>query len=147
VDVAVFDDHITEIDADAEDDPLVLRRLLVPLGHAVLHRHRASDRFDNARKLDQDAVTRRFDDSAPMLGNLRVDQVVAMGAQSGQRARLVLAHQAAVAGYTAARTAASRSTRSPSTMFSRNFVPRILCAAALRGSTADRGYPHNSFNG
>ncbi len=59
---------------------------------------RAGDRFDDARELDQNAVAGGLDDAALVLGNLRVDQLAAMGAQPRQRAGLVLAHQPAVAG-------------------------------------------------
>ena len=69
VDVAVLDDDVAEIDADAEFDPLRARASGVALGHALLHGHGAGDRFDDARELDQHAVAGRLDDAALVLGD------------------------------------------------------------------------------
>ena len=94
VDVAILDDHIAEIDADAEDDPLMFGRLGIALGHALLHRHGAGDRSHDARELDQQAVASGLDNPAPVLGDFRGDQLATMGPQPGQCAGLVLAHEA-----------------------------------------------------
>src|SRR5205814_9410237 len=56
------------------------------------------DRLHDALELDEATVARRLDDAPLVLGNLRIDQLAAMGAQPRQRAGLVLAHQTAVAG-------------------------------------------------
>ncbi len=84
--------------ADPEYDPLVFRDRGIALGHAALHRDRAGDRLDDTWELDQDAVAGRLYDAALVLGDLRIDQLAAMGSQPRQRAGFVLAHQAAVAG-------------------------------------------------
>jgi hypothetical protein len=81
VDVAVLYNHAAEINADAEHDPLALGRLAVALLHPPLHCHRTGDRLHDTRKLDEDTVARRLDDAPLVLGNLRVDQLAAMGAQ------------------------------------------------------------------
>jgi hypothetical protein len=78
-------------DADAEDDPLALGHRGVALYHALLHRDGAGDRFDDARKFDENAAAGRVDNPALMLGDLRVDQFAAMGAEPRERAGLVLA--------------------------------------------------------
>ena len=70
VDVAVLDDDVARIDADAELDALVLRGRGVARRHALLHRDRAGDGFDDARELDEDAVAGGLDDAALVLGDL-----------------------------------------------------------------------------
>src|ERR1051325_5661252 len=98
VDVAVLDDHIAEIYADTEDDPPVLGHLHIALGHPLLRRDGTGHGLNHAWELDQDAISGRLDDAALVLGDLRVDQFAAMGAQPRQRAGFVLAHEAAIAG-------------------------------------------------
>jgi len=95
--VVVLDDDVAEIDADTEYDPLILRRCSVPLGHPALHRDRAGDGLNDARELDQDAVTGGLDDAAFVLRDARIDQVAAVASKTGKSPNLVLAHEAAVA--------------------------------------------------
>src|SRR5262249_4712213 len=73
--VAVLDHHVSDIDAHAELDPLVLGRGAVALHHAALHRDGADDRFDRAGELDQNAVAGCLDDAPPVRGDIRVDQL------------------------------------------------------------------------
>ena len=51
----------------------------VPLatGHALLDRDRAGDRVDDAGELDQGAVAHQLDDPAAVLGDQRVDELLA----------------------------------------------------------------------
>ena len=77
VDVAVLDDNVAQIDADAVLDPLVVRDGTVPFGHTPLDSNRTGDGFNYARKLDQDAIAGGLNDAAFVLGNLPVDQVTA----------------------------------------------------------------------
>src|SRR6266446_9003691 len=56
VEVVALDDHVAEIDADAQLDAAVRRDTRVPLGHRLLHRDRATHRIDDAGKLHQHAV-------------------------------------------------------------------------------------------
>jgi hypothetical protein len=96
VDVAVLDNHVARIDADAELDALVFRDSGVARRHALLHGERAGDRFDNAGKLCEDSVAGGLDDAALVLGDLRVDQLAAEGLEAREGAGLVLAHEPAV---------------------------------------------------
>ena len=96
--VAVLDDDVADVDADAELDALVLRHAGVALGHAALDRDRAAHGVDDAGELDQDAVAGGLDDAAGMLGDLGIDQLAAMRLEARQRAFLVVADQPAVAG-------------------------------------------------
>jgi hypothetical protein len=56
VNIVLFDDHVPEVDADPEDDALVLCRISIAVGHRPLNLDRAADRVDYARKFDQHAV-------------------------------------------------------------------------------------------
>jgi hypothetical protein len=59
-DVVVLDDDVSEIDADAEMDPLAVGQLRVAVNHPALHLDSATDRVDDALKLDQHAVASVF---------------------------------------------------------------------------------------
>ena len=56
VNVAVFDDHITRVDADAELDARVLGGGIVACCHPPLHCDGAGDRFDDTREFNQDSI-------------------------------------------------------------------------------------------
>ena len=62
VDVALLDDHVADVDADAERDAPVLGQLRLALGDALLDRGGALDRIDHARELDQRAVAHELGD-------------------------------------------------------------------------------------
>jgi hypothetical protein len=51
--VVLLNDHVAEVDADAEPDPLLLRHLGLALGHATLDLHSAAHGVDNAHELSQ----------------------------------------------------------------------------------------------
>jgi len=53
-----LDDHVAEIDADAELDPPFHRDIGIALGHLPLHLDRAAHRIYDTRKLRQQAVAR-----------------------------------------------------------------------------------------
>ncbi len=93
VEVVALDDHIAEIDADAQFDAALRRDARIPLGHRLLHRDRAAHRIDDAGKLDQQAVAGGLDDAAPVLGDLRIEQLAAQRFQAFERAFLVRPHQ------------------------------------------------------
>ena len=95
-DVVAVDDDIADIDADAEDDALVLGHARIAADHAALDYHRAPDRIDDTGKFDQRAVARGLDDTATMTGNRPVDQRPAMGFQRLQSADLIGLHKPAV---------------------------------------------------
>ena len=94
--VVALDQHVAEIDADAIDDALRLRRLGVALDHQLLDRDRAFDGGDDGGKLQQQPVARRLDDAAAEARHDRPRRL-AMLAHRPRRPRLVLAHQARVA--------------------------------------------------
>jgi hypothetical protein len=79
--VVILGDHIPEIDTDPKVDPLVARNGSVPFGHTSLEFDRAGDGFDHARELDQHAISGRLDDTPFVFGDLRIDELAAMGSE------------------------------------------------------------------
>src|SRR3984893_12287119 len=75
VEIVGLDDHVTEIGADAQFDAAVRLDPGVPLGHRLLHRDRAAHRIDDAGKLHQQDPAAGLDDVAPMLCDLRIEQL------------------------------------------------------------------------
>jgi hypothetical protein len=73
VDIAAFDDHVAEIDANTKNDLLIIGDGGIPHGHAVLYGGRAGNRFNDARELDENAVAGGLDDAAPVLGYLGIN--------------------------------------------------------------------------
>jgi hypothetical protein len=74
VNVALVDDNIAEIDADAELDAPFNQDVSVALGHRALHLGRAAHCTHDAGKLDQRAVAGGFDKAAAVLLDLWVEQ-------------------------------------------------------------------------
>ena len=68
-DVVVIKNDVTDVDADAKFDPLILRHGGILLGHAALDFNRTAHRIDCAGKLDQHSVAGRLDDAASMGGD------------------------------------------------------------------------------
>ena len=75
------------------------RNIGVALAHVALDLGGAGDRIHDARELDQHAVAGELDDAPPMLGDLGVDQLLAMRLERRERGGLVDAHEAAVADH------------------------------------------------
>ena len=93
VDVLAVDDHVAEVDADAELEPVLGRQGGVALAQGLLDVDSAGQRLDDAREVGQHAVTRRADDAAVVLGDEPVDDLAA-GPKPGVRAGLVAVHLA-----------------------------------------------------
>src|SRR6266481_2547460 len=53
IEIVALDDHVTEIDADAQLDAVVRRDIRVPLGHRLLDLDRTAHRIDHAGKFHQ----------------------------------------------------------------------------------------------
>ena len=95
-DVIAFDQHVTEIDADAEQHSPILRQTCIPLCHEFLNRDGALDRGNDRGKFHQHAIASALDDPAAMAGHDRIDGG-SMLPESPRCARLIDAHQPAVA--------------------------------------------------
>ena len=98
VDVALVEDHVAEIDSDAELDPAFHRHIGIVLNHRPLDFDGAAHRIDNTGKLDEQPVAGGLDDAAPMLLDLGIRKVTADRLQSFERAFLVGTHQPRIAG-------------------------------------------------
>src|SRR5262249_44141855 len=79
-------------------DPLILGRPRIALGHATLDGDRTGDGLNDARELDEDAITGCLDDAALVFGNLGVDEFAAMCSEPCESAGFVLSHKAAISG-------------------------------------------------
>ena len=93
-DVALLDDDVALVNADATLDATVRRQWFIALGQSRLHLGCAAQRVDNAGELDQEAVAGGLDDAAVMFADLRVDQLAVMRPEPLVGAFLVRAHQA-----------------------------------------------------
>jgi hypothetical protein len=93
IEVVVLDDHVAEIDADAQFDAVVRLDTRVSLGHRLLHLDRATHRIDDAGKLHQRAVAGGLDDAARVLGDFRIEELAAQRLEAFERAFLVRSHQ------------------------------------------------------
>ena len=90
--VALVDDDIAEIDADAKLDSLLLRHVSIAPHHAALNLDGTAYRIHHTGELHKHAVSGRLHDPATVLGDLGIEQRVAMGLELGKRALLVGAH-------------------------------------------------------
>src|SRR6478736_3974653 len=72
--VVVIENDVTDVNADAKFDPLILRHGDILLSHTALDFNRIAHRIDCAGKLDQHAVAGRFDDAASMRSDCGVNK-------------------------------------------------------------------------
>src|SRR5690242_1742033 len=74
-DVVVLHNNVALVNADTVLDPIIARCSGIPLHHAALPFSRTTQCIYHTGKLDQQAITGRFEDAAPVFGDLRVDNV------------------------------------------------------------------------
>ena len=98
-DVVLLNDHIAEVDPDAEVDPLIGRQRRISLNHSPLDLRRASHGVHNARIFRQQAVARVLYDPAPVLLDLRIDQLLEVRLEPFVGLFLGRPHQARIAGH------------------------------------------------
>src|SRR6478736_7300711 len=72
--VVVIENDVTDMNADAEFDPLILRHGGILLGHAALDFNRIAHRIDRTGKLDQHSVARSLDDATTMRGDSGINK-------------------------------------------------------------------------
>jgi hypothetical protein len=97
-DIVVVDDDVTDMNADAEFDPVVLWHVGILPGHAALDFNRKARRIDCAGEFDQHAVAGRLDYPSAMRGDGGIDQGPSKRLQPGKRTFLVGAHETAISG-------------------------------------------------
>jgi len=73
-DIIVIDDDVTDVNADAELDPVVLRHVGILPGHAALDFNRKARRIDGTGEFDEHAVAGRLDYPSAMRGDGGIDQ-------------------------------------------------------------------------
>ena len=95
-DVAVFDDDIAEIEADAVEQGARRRHVAIAPRHALLKIDGANQRVRHALELHQHAVAGGFDQAAPAFGDRGIDDFEPHGLQPGERSGLIDLHEPAV---------------------------------------------------
>ena len=88
-DIVVFNDNITDVNADAKFDPLVLRYIGIVFGHAALDFVGTSDGINHAGKLNESAVAGILDDASVMLSDFGIEKRFSESFQLRQRAFFV----------------------------------------------------------
>jgi len=94
-DIVLVDNDITDVNADAELDPLVLRRVDILFGHAALNFVGTSYRVDHAGELSNSAVPGILDDTSVMLSDFGIEKRLSKSFQLRQRAFFIDPYQAA----------------------------------------------------
>ena len=94
-DIVVFDDNITDVNADAKLDPLVLRHIGILFGHAALNFDGTSHGVDHAGELNESAVPGILDDASAMISDFGIEKRFSESFQLRQRAFFVDPYQAA----------------------------------------------------
>jgi hypothetical protein len=93
-DIVLFDNDITDVNADAELDPLVLRHVDILFGHAALNFVGTSDGVDHAGELGNSAVPGILDNTSVMLSDFGIEKRLSESFQLRQRAFFVDPYQA-----------------------------------------------------
>ena len=96
-DVAILDQDVAEIDADAELQPAAGGLGVIARGHRLLQRHGAAHRVQQAGELGEEPVAAGAGDAAAMVGDLRPDHVAQRCPHAAERALLVALDQPGVA--------------------------------------------------
>ena len=92
-DVVFVDDNITDVNADAELDPLVQRHIDILFGHAALNFVGTSHRVDHTGELNEGTVPCILDDTSVMFSNFRIEKRLSKRFQLRQRAFFVDPYQ------------------------------------------------------
>ena len=94
-DIVLFDNNITDVNADAKFDPLVLRHIDILFGHAALNFVGAAYGIDDAGELNESAVPGILDDASVMISDFGIKKRLSQSFQLRQRAFFVDPYQAA----------------------------------------------------
>ena len=97
--IVALDNHIANVNADAELDAAIPRHVPISILYAALHFRGASYCVHHAGKFHQHPVAGEFDNSPLMLGDFAIDKIGLQGLQCCECAGLVSAHEAAVSDH------------------------------------------------
>ena len=97
IDVVAVHDHVADIDTDPEIDPRLRGNVGVSLQHAALDFDYTAHCVHDRGELDQHAIPGGLDDATAVLGDLGIDQRLAVAFEPRERAFLVGGHQPRVA--------------------------------------------------
>ena len=89
-------DDITYVNADPKFDAVILRRIRIAMAKTPLQFGRAGDRIYDAGEFHQHAITGEFDDTALMLADLGINEIVPQRLQCRKGPGLVGTHEPAV---------------------------------------------------
>src|SRR6516165_10534419 len=98
IEVALVEDDVAEIDADAKLDTPLDRHIGVAPSYRLLDLDGAPHRIDDAGELDEQPVAGRLDDAASVFLDLGIRQLSPDCLQRGERAFLIGTHQPRIAG-------------------------------------------------
>ena len=73
--IIAVDNHVAQIDADAERDPLVLGQSRIAFGDCRLCLHGGADGINNAGKFREHAIAHELNNAAIVLGKYGLDEV------------------------------------------------------------------------
>jgi hypothetical protein len=94
-DIILFDNNITDVNADAKFDPFVLRHIDILFGHAALDFVGASHGIDHAGELNESAVPGILHDAAAMISDLGIKKHLSKSLELRQRSFFVDPYQTA----------------------------------------------------
>ena len=94
-DVVVFDNNISDVNADAKFDPFALRHIGILFCHAALDFVGTSHGVDHAGELNESAVPSILDDTSAMISDFGIKKRLSKSFQLRQRAFFVDPYQAA----------------------------------------------------
>jgi|SRR6516164_7879884 hypothetical protein len=98
-DVVFLNDHVTEVDANAEPDPALFGHFRLTVDHPALDLDRTAHGIDHARELGKEAVAGVFHGAAAVFSDFRINYLAEVGLKAAMRAFLVLAHQSRIPGH------------------------------------------------
>ena len=88
-DIVLFDDDVTDVNADAKFDPLDLRHIDILFGHAALDFVGTSYGVHDAGELNESAVPGILDDASAMFSDFGIEKRLSESFQLRQRAFFV----------------------------------------------------------
>ena len=94
INVLALDNNIAEMHSDPEVNATLLGYFRVAFSHAPLYGERAFDRVNHAGELDEGAITHQLDDTAVVVSDFGIDQLVPMALERAKHTHLVCLHKA-----------------------------------------------------